>query len=163
MGSTLMATTAILLCSGLGALISSTYSVKKPINDAVYGAHGELAVALKYVTLLTIFLFSFLCHSISIGFINQVCVLINTLNEPKSIITTQYVYELLEKGYILNIVGNRLFYTALPLLLWIFGPVLAFLCSVTLIRLFYIIDYVVRNEDHLQGMKNENNQMSNFV
>ncbi|GKA95035.1 pollen receptor-like kinase 4 [Tanacetum coccineum] len=47
MGSTLMATTSILLCSGLAAVISSTYSVKKPLNDTIYGAHGELMVALK--------------------------------------------------------------------------------------------------------------------
>ncbi|KAF9617551.1 hypothetical protein IFM89_037363 [Coptis chinensis] len=43
MGSTLMATTSILLCSGLAAVISSTYSVKKPldISDTIYGGHGE--------------------------------------------------------------------------------------------------------------------------
>ncbi|KAK9931426.1 hypothetical protein M0R45_018701 [Rubus argutus] len=76
MGSTLMATTSILLCAGLAAVISSTYSVKKPLNDAVYGAHGEFMMALKYVTLLTIFLFSFFCHSLSIRFLNQVGYLI---------------------------------------------------------------------------------------
>ncbi|KAH1043222.1 hypothetical protein GmHk_09G026259 [Glycine max] len=32
MGSTLMATTAILICAGLGTVISSTYSVKNVIN-----------------------------------------------------------------------------------------------------------------------------------
>ncbi|MBA0810740.1 hypothetical protein Gohar_002700, partial [Gossypium harknessii] len=58
MGSTLMATTSILLCAGLAAVISSTYSVKKPLNDSIFGAHGELMVSLKYVTILCIFLFS---------------------------------------------------------------------------------------------------------
>ncbi|PHU01552.1 hypothetical protein BC332_31339, partial [Capsicum chinense] len=77
MGATLMATTSILLCSGLAAVISSTYSIKKPLNDAIYGAHGDFMVALKYVTLLLIFLFSFLCHTLSIRFINQVNFLIN--------------------------------------------------------------------------------------
>ncbi|KAH9305767.1 hypothetical protein KI387_010171, partial [Taxus chinensis] len=71
MGSTLMATTCILLSAGLAAMISSTYSVKKPLNDTAYGAHGELMVALKYVTLLAIFLLSFFFHSLSICFINQ--------------------------------------------------------------------------------------------
>ncbi|CAL9091931.1 unnamed protein product [Musa acuminata var. zebrina] len=47
MGSSLMATTSILLCSGLAAVISSTYSVKKPLNDSVLGAHGEFMVSLK--------------------------------------------------------------------------------------------------------------------
>ena len=93
MGATLMATASILLCSGLAALISSTYSVKKPLNDAVYGAHGEFMVALKYVTLLTIFLFSFFCYSLSIRFINQVNILINTPQDPMSLVTP-YSYQI---------------------------------------------------------------------
>lgn len=140
MGSTLMATTCILLCSGLAAVISSTYSVKKPLNDTVYGAHGEFMVVLKYVTLLTIFIFSFFCHSLSIRFINQVNILINTPQDPMSLVTPEYLHELLEKGFILNTVGNRLFYAAIPLLLWIFGPVLVFLCSLTLVPVLYNLD-----------------------
>ncbi|KAK6158636.1 hypothetical protein DH2020_005950 [Rehmannia glutinosa] len=147
MGSTLMATTSILLCSGLAAVISSTYSIKKPLNDAVYGAHGEFMVALKYVTLLLVFLFSFLCHSLSIRFANQVNFLINCPPETSNgVVTPEYVSELLERGFTLNAVGNRLFYAALPLLLWIFGPVLVFLCFVTLVPVLYNLDFVFTSE-----------------
>ncbi|KAK9741665.1 hypothetical protein RND81_03G120600 [Saponaria officinalis] len=147
MGSTLMATTSILLCSGLAAILSSTYSIKKPLNDTVYGAHGEFMVALKYVTLLIIFLFSFLCHSMSIRFINQVNFLINTPQVEGHLVSSRvinpsYVGQLLEKGFILNTVGNRLFYGALPLLLWIFGPVLVFLCCVAIVPVLYNLDLV---------------------
>ncbi|XP_061339363.1 uncharacterized protein LOC133286039 [Gastrolobium bilobum] len=143
MGSTLMATTSVLLCSGLAAVISSTYSVKKPLDDTVYGAHGEFMVALKYVALLTMFLFSFFCHTLSIRFINQVNILINTPQDSMSLVTPEYVNAILEKGFILNTVGNRLFYAALPLLLWIFGPVLVFLCSLTMVPVLYNLDFVV--------------------
>ncbi|XP_068638508.1 uncharacterized protein [Aristolochia californica] len=153
MGSTLMATTSILLSSGLAALISSTYSIKKPLNDSVYGAHGELMVALKYVTLLLIFLFSFVCYSLSIRFINQVNFLINTPQVDSFSVSPEYVAELLEKGFILNTVGNRLFYAALPLLLWIFGPILVFLCSVTMIPVLYNLDVVFRNGKGMIGEK----------
>ncbi|GMI89987.1 hypothetical protein like AT5G10580 [Hibiscus trionum] len=142
MGSTLMATTSILLSAGLGAVISSTYSVKQPINNSVFGAHGELMVALKYVTILCIFLFSFFSHSLSIRFINQVNMLINCPQDPDSVVTPEYISELLEKGFTLNTIGNRLFYTALPLLLWIFGPLLAFLFSLTMIPVLYNLDFV---------------------
>ncbi|KAK9946730.1 hypothetical protein M0R45_012177 [Rubus argutus] len=162
MGSTLMATTSILLCSGLAAVISSTYSVKRPLNDAVYGAHGEFMVALKYVTLLTIFLFSFMCHSLSIRFINQVNILINSPQDPTSPVTPEYVSELLEKGYILNTVGNRLFYAALPLLLWIFGPVLVFLCSITMVPMLYNLDFVLRRTDQ-KGKNMDVSENSDFV
>lgn len=157
-----MATTSILLCCGLAAVISSTYSVKKPLNDAVYGAHGEFMVALKYVTLLTIFLFSFMCHSLSIRFINQVNILINSPQDPTSPVTPEYVSELLEKGYILNTVGNRLFYAALPLLLWIFGPVLVFLCSITMVPMLYNLDFVLRRTDH-KGKNMDVSENSDFV
>lgn len=142
MGSTLMATTSILLCSGLAAVISSTYSVKKPLNDTIYGAHGEFMVALKYVTLLLILLFSFICHSLSIRFINQVNFLINCPPDQYGTVTPDYVSQLLEKGFTLNTVGNRLFYAALPLLLWIFGPVLVFLCYISMVPVLYNLDFV---------------------
>ncbi|KAM7459706.1 hypothetical protein LguiA_036700 [Lonicera macranthoides] len=167
MGSTLMATTSILLSSGLAAVISSTYSVKKLLNDAVYGAHGDFMVALKYVTLLLIFLFSFLFHSLSIRFINQVNFLINCPQEEEEeeedqheheheheheqvgiIVSPAYVSELLEKGFVLNTVGNRLFYAALPLMLWIFGPVLVLLCSITMVPVLYNLDFVFPNNNN---------------
>ncbi|CAL0299949.1 unnamed protein product [Lupinus luteus] len=142
MGSTLMATTSILLSAGLAAVISSTYSIKKPLNDAVYGAHGEFMVALKYVTLLTLFIFSFFCHTLSIRFLNQVSILICTPQDINSMMTTEYLTVLFEKGTILNTVGNRLFYSALPLVLWIFGPVLVFLCSAAMLPVLYNLDFV---------------------
>ncbi|XP_008781727.2 uncharacterized protein LOC103701456 [Phoenix dactylifera] len=141
MGSTLMATTSILLCSGLAAMISSTYSIKKPLNDSVYGAHGEFVVALKYVTLLLIFLFAFLFYSLSIRFIGQVNFLINVPQEDdNSLVTPEYVAHLLEKGFALNIVGNRIFYAGLPIVLWIFGPVLVLICSVSIVPILYNMD-----------------------
>nr|GLL32786.1 uncharacterized protein LOC109171813 [Ipomoea trifida] len=142
MGSTLMATTCILLSSGLAAVISSTYSVKKPLNDAVYGAHGEFMVALKYVTLLIIFLFSFISHSLSIRFTNQVNFLINCPPDNLGVVGPDYVVELLERSFALNVVGNRLFYAAIPMLLWIVGPVLVLLCYVTMVPVLYNLDFV---------------------
>jgi uncharacterized membrane protein len=143
MGSTLMATTCVLLCSGLAAMISSTYSVKKPLNDSIYGAHGELMVAMKYATLLVFFLFSFFCHSLSVRYLNQVNYLINTVQYcGSSLITADYVSELFEKGSIFNTVGNRIFYLGFPLLLWIFGPVLVFVSSITVLPILYNLDFI---------------------
>ncbi|KAG5065636.1 hypothetical protein AAZX31_04G075800 [Glycine max] len=162
MGATLMATTSILLCSGLAAIVSSTYSVKKPLEDTVYGGHGEFMISLKYVTLLSIFLFSFFCHSLSIRFINQVNILINTPQDPmSSLVTPEYVNEILEKGFLLNTVGNRLFYAALPLLLWIFGPVLVFLCSLTMVPVLYNLDFVVTSTN--KGTMDDVNQNRDFL
>ncbi|KAJ4734305.1 hypothetical protein LUZ62_026413 [Rhynchospora pubera] len=145
MGSTLMATTSILLCTGLAAVLSSTYSIKRPLNDSVFGAHGEFMLSLKYVTLLLLFVFAFLCYSLSIRFINQVNFLINiAFNDDDAAaggpLSQDYICDLLEKGFLLNTIGNRLFYTALPLLLWIFGPVLSFLSSLLILPILYHLD-----------------------
>ncbi|KAK7314841.1 hypothetical protein VNO77_33369 [Canavalia gladiata] len=145
MGSTLMATTSILLSTGLAVIISSTYSIKKPLDDAVYGAHSEFILALKYVTLLTIFIFSFLCHTLSIRFLNQFSILICTPHDANSLLTPQYITNMLEKGTVLNTVGNRIFYSALPMLLWISGPVLVFLCFIAMLLVFYNLDFLCRN------------------
>ncbi|KAM0943245.1 hypothetical protein DsansV1_C13g0120191 [Dioscorea sansibarensis] len=155
MGSTLMATTSILLSTGLAAILSSTYSVKKPMGDTIFGAHGEFMMALKYVTLLLAFIFAFLCYSLSIRFINQANILINIPfsndDDDNRLLSPDYVSDLLEKGFVLNTVGNRIFYAALPLLLWLFGPVLVFLCSLIMVPLLYNLDIVSVNSasDHI--------------
>jgi uncharacterized membrane protein len=142
MGSTLMATTAVLFCTGIAAVLSSTYTIKKPLSDAVFGAHGEYMMALKYVALLLLFLFAFLCHSLAICFLNQASFLINTSALAADLVTADFMGEILERGFTLNFVGNRLFYAGVPLLLWIFGPLLAFLSSLVMIPLLYNLDVV---------------------
>ncbi|XP_047072871.1 uncharacterized protein LOC124682174 [Lolium rigidum] len=150
MGSTLVATTSILFCTGVAAVLSSTYAVKKPISDAVFGAHGEYMMALKYVALLTTFLLSFLCHSLAICSLNQATFLVNAFSQFFALpdggrhlpVNKEYIVEVLDRGFLLNFVGNRLFYGGVPLLLWIFGPVLACLCSMVMIPILYNLDTV---------------------
>ncbi|KAH7529509.1 hypothetical protein FEM48_Zijuj05G0191400 [Ziziphus jujuba var. spinosa] len=145
MGSTLMATTSILLSAGLAAVISSTDSVKKPLNDIVFGAHGEFMVALKYATLLTTFMLSFFCHTLSILFLNEVSILIGS-SPPAAAMDEltwhDYLCNLLERGTVLNTVGKRVFYSALPLLYWILGPLLVFVSWLTMVPVLYSLDIV---------------------
>ena len=145
MGSTLMATTAILFCTGIAAVLSSTYTVKKPLSDTVFGAHGEYMMALKYVVLLLVFLLAFLCHSLAICTLNQASFLVNALSPSPALhlpLTRDYVADVMERGFRLNLAGNRLFFAGAPLLLWIFGPVLPCLCSMAMLPILYNIDTV---------------------
>ncbi|KAK7270748.1 hypothetical protein RJT34_26144 [Clitoria ternatea] len=118
-GSVFMASTSILLCCGLGAVISSTYSVKKPLNESIYGAQGEFAVSLPNL---------------------------HTTRCVMTLVTTEYLSELLRKATVLSIVGNRLLHTGLPLLLWIFGPMMAFSCSVAMLLVLHKVDFVATKE-----------------
>lgn len=164
MASTLMATASVLLSTGLAAITSSTYSVKKPLEGSLYGGHGEFMVALKYVAPLFIFLLTFLCHTLSIRLMNQAGFLINIptrdaneSHEASLAVTMDYVCNLFEKGFLLHIVGNRLCYAAIPMLLWIFGPCLVFLCYVIMVPIMYNTDIVHMEEMGIFGKKAEAN------
>uniref|UniRef100_A0A0D9XF77 DUF599 domain-containing protein n=1 Tax=Leersia perrieri TaxID=77586 RepID=A0A0D9XF77_9ORYZ len=161
MGSTLMGTTAILFCTGIAAVLSSTYTIKKPLSDAVFGAHGEYMMALKYVALLLVFLVAFLSHSLAIGFLNEGSFLLNTSstllssNSGDGVLglpsVGDYIEDVLERGFNLNFVGNRVFFAGVPLLMWIFGPLLAFLSSLVMIPILYNLDMVNANSDCRRG------------
>ncbi|PKA50832.1 hypothetical protein AXF42_Ash007487 [Apostasia shenzhenica] len=142
MGATLMASTTILLCTGLAAVLSSTYSVKHSVNGAVYGAHGPLSLALKYAVILAVFLAAFYAYSLSIWFFSQVNFLINVVGDCGSppVVSPEYVSRMLEKAFMLWIAGNRIFYSGISLLLWIFGPTLVLLCSVFVLQVLYKMD-----------------------
>ncbi|KAK6927780.1 Protein of unknown function DUF599 [Dillenia turbinata] len=149
MDSTAMANTSIVVSCGLAAIITSTYSLKKP-PDNIYGEHGELVFTVKFVTLLFFLLSSFVCHSLSIRLINQVNYLFVIPQVPTSTVTPEYVSKLLEKAFVLSTVGNRLLYTALPLVLWIFGPVPVLLCSIIMVPILYNHDFGNRDEEKLR-------------
>ncbi|KAE8801841.1 hypothetical protein D1007_22467 [Hordeum vulgare] len=155
MGSTLVATTSVLFSTGVAAVLSSTYAIKQPINDATFGAHGEYVTALKFVALLTAFLLSFLCHTLAICSLNQATFLVNALSQLFVLpsdgsafdsqhppVTKDYIVKVLDRGFMLNFMGNRFFYGGIPLVLWIFGPVLACLSSMLIIPILYNMDMV---------------------
>ncbi|KAL6858975.1 hypothetical protein ACP4OV_017977 [Aristida adscensionis] len=156
MGSTLAATTSILLCTGVAAVLSSTYAVKKPLSEAVFGAHGERVAALKYAALLAVFLLAFLCHSLAISSLNQAAFLINAAapSPPLPGVAGDYAADVLDRGFLLNLAGNRLILAGAPLLLWIFGPVLPCLCSMAMVPVLYNMDVVVSDEKGSCGCGN---------
>ncbi|KAF7073254.1 hypothetical protein CFC21_078280 [Triticum aestivum] len=134
MGSTLMATTSVLFCTGIAAVLSSTYSVKKPLSDAVFGAHGEYMMALN-------FLINTSCLPLPDAGKDDDGARLVGVQLPAGAVS-YYVGEILERSFTLNFVGNRLFYAGVPLLLWIFGPLLAFLSSLVMIPILYNLDMV---------------------
>ncbi|KAJ7515793.1 hypothetical protein O6H91_22G028000 [Diphasiastrum complanatum] len=142
MASTLMASTAILLSTGLAAFISSTYSIKAPIQRSLYGANADVMLPLKFVTILVCILFSFICYMQSIRFVNHVNYLINIPVHENTFITPDYVADILIRGSTFYCIGTRGFYTAFPLVLWIFGPIPVILSSLVLVPFLYNLDFV---------------------
>ncbi|KAK1290126.1 hypothetical protein QJS10_CPB18g00055 [Acorus calamus] len=114
MGATLMALTSVLLSAAIAAMISSKYTVKNPIfidNSTIttYGAHGDFTLSVKYVTLLLVFVFAFVCHSLSIRFINRfnhLIIFINAHSADSSAIV-ECMADLLERGFAFNVIGSH--------------------------------------------------------
>ncbi|KAG6522158.1 uncharacterized protein LOC122050737 [Zingiber officinale] len=126
MGATLMASTCAVLCSGLAALVTTVE--RSPLAPST---------TLQYVSVLLAFLFAFLCFSLSVKLINQVCFLINTPT-----MDSEFTCDVLEKAYMFQLLGSRVFYAALTLLLWIFGSVFVFSASVAVVCLLLSLDVV---------------------
>ncbi|KZV28626.1 hypothetical protein F511_38346 [Dorcoceras hygrometricum] len=126
----------------MAALFSS---IKEPMN----GGHGEFMLALKFVAMMALLIFSFVFFSISIQIMGQVNFLVNCPVEEDS--TPEYLTELLERGFSFNMVGNRLFYAAVPLLLWISGPLLVFLCCLAEVIVLYTSDFVLLEDRKVQA------------
>ena len=146
MGATLVATSSILICCGLLTFASKTYGTDNRNDAFALGSNNELKVDSKCAALLLSFLAVFLCQSLSIMCLTQVNILINILATESSPARKDQVTKLLGKGIFLCNVGNRLFFTTLPLTLWIFGPVLVFVCSVGLVAVLYSVDIVSGEE-----------------
>lgn len=54
--------------------------------------------------------------------------------------TPEYVAEVLKKGSNFYTIGTRGYYFAFPLLMWLFGPIPMFLCSLVLVPTLHFLD-----------------------
>ncbi|KAG1331995.1 hypothetical protein COCNU_02G019630 [Cocos nucifera] len=146
LGSTLIATSSVLICCGLLTFAGNTYNAPKRHRN-------ELEVTSKCAAMILAMLCALSCQILSIMFVNQVNMLANTLTVEDCPVTPEFAAKLLAKGVFLNTVGNRLFFCGLPLLLWVFGPVLVLLSSVALIPVWYSIDFVGADDKGEVGAK----------
>ncbi|CAM6111678.1 unnamed protein product [Calypogeia fissa] len=138
MGSTLMATTAILLSSGVAAFLASTYTVKKPLSTSLFGLESSGYLIITYLCLLMGFLFAFLCYVQTVRYTNHVNFLVNIPIQGQ--FTPDYTADVLERAANFYTIGTRALYMSIPLLLWLFGPVPFFLSTVFLIPVLYWLD-----------------------
>ncbi|XAR52129.1 hypothetical protein NMG60_11020040 [Bertholletia excelsa] len=148
MASTLMASTAIMLCSLIAVLMTSGSS-DSSVN-VVYGHRSEFGCSIKFFSILVCFLVSFLLNVQSIRYFSHAGILINvpyqTLfhNEPhrqnSRNLMAEYVASVVNRGSYFWSLGLRAFYFSFPLFLWIFGPIPMFLSSLVLVFLLYFLD-----------------------
>lgn len=146
MASTLLASTAITLSSIIGALVSSASGgSSKSLQSFVYGETGTITSTLKYLCLLLCFLFAFVCHVQSIRYASHASFLLSIpVGDDAPGLTPDYVNEFIYRSQNFFSLGLRGYYFSFPLLLWIFGPIPMFVCTLVMLVLLHTLDKAKR-------------------
>ncbi|KAK8959346.1 hypothetical protein KSP40_PGU009886 [Platanthera guangdongensis] len=138
MGSTLVASSSFLICCAILAF-TSTISDKR---ELVMTSLNQVEVSHKSSILIISFLSVFFLQTLSISFLNQLAMALNTLVLSESAVTAKQLGAMLSKGMLLSAIGNRVFFTAMPLVLWIYNPVLVLGATCGVVAVLYSTDFV---------------------
>jgi hypothetical protein len=123
MTTILTATITILVNMALAALNNNAFNASHLFSSGFFGSKSDTIFLLKYGSPSICLLISFLCSSMAIGFLIDANFLMNAYGD---FLSGGYTQSVLEKGFTLAFVGNRVFCLAIPLMLW-------FVCCMSLI------------------------------
>lgn len=153
MASTFMASTAILLIIGVltlsaqGDKMSGTWHA---LN--VLGQHSADIWLLKLLVMLFDLLFAFFAFCLSVRLYHHIGYQINTPADLRREVTQPaHVGAELNRAAIFYRVGMRAYYFTVPLLFWLFGPLLMVIATVLLVFFLYHLDRAPRRAEDLMG------------
>lgn len=139
MASTLLAVTAITLCSVLALLMGVGTS---PGDWTLYGMKGSVTSSVKCFVLLLCFLVAFICNAQCVRYYSHVGFLINSPPFAPEMADDhrEYVCRVINRGAYFWSLGLRAFYFSLPLFLWNFGPIPMFISTCVLLSFLHTFD-----------------------
>lgn len=153
MASTFMASTAILLIVGVltlsaqGEKMSGTWHA---LN--VLGRHSADIWLFKLLVMLFDLLFAFFSFCLSIRMYHHIGYQINTPPDLRREVTQPaHVGAELNRAAIFYRLGMRAYYFTVPLLFWLFGPLLMLLATMLVVFFLYHLDRAPRSESDLMG------------
>ncbi|CAH8354936.1 unnamed protein product [Eruca vesicaria subsp. sativa] len=154
MASTLLASTAIMLCSLIAILMTSGTGERSVWF--VFGDKSDRAFSIKFFAILVCFLVAFLLNVQSIRYYSHASILINVpfkqLSHGSLKINQDYVAATVNRGSYFWSLGLRAFYFSSPLFLWIFGPIPMFITCCVLVSLLYFLDLIFDSMDCTVGV-----------
>lgn len=130
-----LASLSIALSSLIGTWIGS--STKVLMTQVIYGDTSQATTSVKYVSLLVCFLTAFTCFIQSARYFVHASFMMSTLGSD---IPVSYVQTAVIRGSNFWSLGLRAMYFATTLLLWIFGPIPMFACSVLMVVVLHFLD-----------------------
>lgn len=142
MEAILTATVTILITIALAALANNAYKASDLLaTTSFFGSQTGRIIVLKYGSASVFLLTSFLCSSIAISYLVDANFLINASGE---LLSRGHTKNVLERGFLMGVVGSRLLCISLPLLLWLIGPVLVLISSLAMLWVLYGLDYATK-------------------
>lgn len=144
MATILTASIAILANVALAALLNNAYRASHLLNNPIFGLQSGGILALKFGSASLLLLLSFLCSSMSVGYLIDANFLINACGDHELSSFAGHTHTIFERGFMLALIGNRVLCICFPLLLWMLGPVLMALSSVGLVWALYELDFSVK-------------------
>ena len=137
MAATFLASTAVLLIMGVLTLTAQSQGSAWQVLNLYGATHPELW-AVKLILLLINLFVAFFSFSMAIRIFNHVGFLINVpLSLNHQSITAQHVAIYLNSAGKYYSIGMRTYYFCVPLVFWLFGPLLMVLATIALIPLLY--------------------------
>ncbi|PIN03571.1 hypothetical protein CDL12_23903 [Handroanthus impetiginosus] len=127
---------SLVLSSLIGAWIGSS-TANLFTSSYIYGSRSLSIVYIKYISLLSCFLIGFACFVQTIWHFVHANFLISMLNDDVPVIMVER--EVI-KGSVFWLAGLRSLYFATALLVWIFGPIPMFFCSVFMVGVLVVLD-----------------------
>lgn len=153
MASTFMASTAILLIVGVltlsaqGEKMSGTWHA---LN--VLGEHSADIWLAKLLVMLFDLLFAFFAFCLSIRLYHHIGYQINTPPDLRREVTQPaHVGAELNRAAIFYRLGMRAYYFTVPLLFWLFGPLMMMVATAVLVFFLYHLDRAPRRASDLMG------------
>ncbi|XP_031280251.1 uncharacterized protein LOC116138707 [Pistacia vera] len=146
MAATVLASTAIMLSSVIGVLMTGGGGNGDRQFWIAFGDKTEVFFSIKFFLILVCFLVAFLFNVQSVRYYSHASFLINVpfkkmyQDVHHHQLTSEYVASTVNKGSYFWSLGLRAFYFSFPLFFWIFGPVPMFLSSFLLVFSLYFLD-----------------------
>ncbi|KAJ1394021.1 hypothetical protein SESBI_34559 [Sesbania bispinosa] len=134
--ATFLASVCLTLCALIGAWIANSTNIFFQ-SQLIYGDTRPTTISIKYICLLTCFLLAFACFIQSARHFVHANYLISI---PDSFVPVSSVELAVIRGGDFWSLGLRALYFALDLLLWFFGPIPMFICSVVMVMVLRYLD-----------------------
>ncbi|KAG0453868.1 hypothetical protein HPP92_025172 [Vanilla planifolia] len=146
MASTLMASTAIMLCSLITVLMTGggggCGGGDAAQHGLLVGNTSLTGLSLKFLAILLCFLAAFLLNVQSVRYYSHASILINVPLRCRwqQRTSPEYVARAVNWGSYCWSLGLRACYFSLPLFLWVFGPIPMLGCCLVLVVMLYFLD-----------------------